>query len=688
MALRPATRRWLLAGALLLLLAPIVVVLYLVYWFDWNHARAALSTALAARWQREVVIDGDLRPGFAWPVTRLRVDGVRVADSDGGHAPPLLVLTQMEIAVDLRSLLAGRFELLEVHLTAPHLRLARSAAGVPNWEVGGRGADAASGTFLPFTQALLSHAGEVTVADGRIRYQDPARHTDLEMRFATDASTPAHTAQRLQGQGKGRLHGEPFTFDLSGGSLRALRDATLAYPLSATIVAAQTSIALAGTVKDLAVLDGLDLSLTIKGANAADLFPLTGIALPPTPPYEVTGKLDHAAGVWRFSKFAGRLGDSDLAGDLRWDVRGKRPMLDASFTSRLLDLDDLAGLIGARPGIGPGETASAEQIAAALAARDDTRLLPDMPLDLGRLAAMDARVEVRGIKVRATRFPINDFHLKAQLDDRVLTVNPVRFGTGSGNFVVWATLDARQLPARVVSRTELQRIPIASLFNAASAAIGSKNLAQGLLGGTAELRGSGQSLRQMLAGANGNFGIGMEGGQLSQVLIELIGLDIAESVGYLLAGDRPVPIQCVVADFKVSAGLLTPRAFLIDTEDTLVTGTGSIDLKDESLHLELRPAPKDFSPLALRVPLEIGGTLNKPVLHVKRGSLLVRGAAAAALAVLFPPAALLALIEPGLGKDSACRPLLAAMASHSADPANNASLVPGNATPAVRARTQ
>lgn len=155
-------------------------------------------------------------------------------------------------------------------------------------------------------------------------------------------------AQRIRFNGEGVFQGEAMKFELTGGDVRELRDSTAAYPLSATLVAATTSIAIDGTMLDPALLKGLDVTVTIKGNNAADLFPLTGIALPPTPPYKVTGKLDYRAEVWRFRKFSGRLGDSDLAGNLSWDVHGKRPLLIASFISRKLDLDDLAGL----PGLG------------------------------------------------------------------------------------------------------------------------------------------------------------------------------------------------------------------------------------------------------------------------------------------------------------------------------------------------
>ena len=675
---RPSIKQALLGVTLLAVLTPLLVLLYFVYLFDWNRARDPLSAAASERSNRKIVIQGDLRPTWGWPVTRLSAGGLMVGNVEGGSAPQMLELDRLDVAVNLGSLLKGKLELTELTLVKPQLLLEKTASGATNWRFSDNPAGGIAMALWPDDRGEFPVIDGLRIEDGRITYKDPANKTDISLRAATVQGEANTQAQRIRFNGEGVFQGEALKFELMGGSVRELRNSTAAYPVSASIVAGLTAIAIEGTMIDPVLLKGLDVTVNIKGSNAADLFPLTGIALPPTPPYDITGKLDYAADVWRFRKFSGRLGDSDLAGDLSWDVHGKRPLLTASFTSRKLDLDDLAGLIGARPGTGPGETASAEQVAAAVAAQSDPRVLPDMPLDISRLAAMDAKVEFRGLKVVASKLPVDDFYMQAELVDRVLAIKPVRFGTGSGNFAVWATINARQEPVQITSRTELQRIPIASLFDRPSAAVGTPNLAQGYLGGTAELTGSGKSLQQMLAAANGNFGVGMEGGQLSQVLIEMVGLDIAESVGYLLTGDKPVPIHCVVADFKVTDGLLTPRAFVIDTDDTIVTGTGSINLKDESLRLELKPAPKDFSPLSLRVPLEVEGTLKHPELSVKRTGLLARGAAAAALALLFPPAALLAFIEPGLGKDSQCHALLSAMASNSLDPKNNARLVPDN----------
>ncbi len=684
MPMRPTIKRILLGVTLVVVMTPLLVVLYFVYLFDWNRARDPLSAAASQRSNRKILIQNDLRPTWGWPISRLHVGGLMVGNIAGGTAPQMLELESIDIAINLRSLFKGEVELTDLTLVKPNLLLEKTASGQTNWRYSEHPAGGVALALMPDERSEFPLIDQVRIMDGRITYKDPARQTNISLHAATVQGKAAGDAQRLHFSGSGVLRGEELKFDVMGGSVRELRGASAAYPLSVSVLSAQTSISMQGTVVDPIVMKGLDLTMTIKGSNAADLFPLTGIALPPTPPYNITGKLDYGAGMWRFRKFAGRLGDSDLAGDLSWNVRGERPVLDAVFTSRKLDLDDLAGLIGAPSSTGPGETASAEQVSAATVALGDPRMLPDMPLDISRLAAMDAHVEFRGISVVTNKLPIKDFYLKAELLDRVLKITPVRFGTGGGNFAVWATINAQHEPVKITSRTELQHISITSMFTRASAAIGEQNLAQGYLGGTAELNGTGKSLRQMLAGANGNFGIGMEGGQLSQVLVEILGLDIAESVGYLLAGDRPVPIHCVIADFKVTDGLLTPRAFVMDTEDTVVTGTGSVNLKDESLQLELKPAPKDFSPLVLRVPLVIAGTLKNPDLHVNRRSLLVRGSAAVALAVLFPPAALLAFIEPGPGKDSQCRPLLAAMASSSIDPQNNTRLVPDNGKAAAQ----
>src|SRR4029079_1374656 len=106
---------------------------------------------------------------------------------------------------------------------------------------------------------------------------------------------------------------------------------------------------------------GLDVTMRIKGDSMSELYPLIGVVLPPSPPYQLTGKLGHEGKVWKFTDFNGRMGDSDLSGDLSVDTAPKTPFMKADFRSKLLDFADWGGLVGAPAATGAGETASAEQ---------------------------------------------------------------------------------------------------------------------------------------------------------------------------------------------------------------------------------------------------------------------------------------------------------------------------------------
>lgn len=143
-------------------------------------------------------------------------------------------------------------------------------------------------------------------------------------------------------------------------------------------------------------------------------------------------------------------------------------------------------------------------------------------------------------------------------------------------------------------------------------------------------------------------------GHVGNLIMELAGLDIAESLKYLVTKDRQIPVRCIFGDFGVQDGLMQSRALAFDSTDTIIVGEGSISLKDETLDLLLRPRPKDRSILSLRSPLRIGGSFKDPTFRPDFKALGLRGALAVGLGMIAPPAALLATFEPGPGKDSDC----------------------------------
>ena len=134
----------------------------------------------------------------------------------------------------------------------------------------------------------------------------------------------------------------------------------------------------------------------------------------------------------------------------------------------------------------------------------------------------------------------------------------------------------------------------------------------------------------------------------------MAGLDIAEALKFIVQGDRKIPIRCAFGDFGVRDGVMTTRALAFDTTDTIIVGEGTINLRDETLNLKLRPRPKDRSLFSLRSPLLVDGTFKDPEFHPDYGRVGLRGALALALGTIAPPAALLATLELGPGEDASC----------------------------------
>ena len=388
----------------------------------------------------------------------------------------------------------------------------------------------------------------------------------------------------------------------------------------------------------------------MRGQDLEDLYPLLGLALPPTAPYAFDGRLQRDVDQWRYNGSKGKVGDSDLAGDVHIDAAGKRPYFRAQLVSQRLDFDDLAGFVGAAPSTSGNETANAEQKALKAQQAASVRLLPETPYDLDKLHAMDADVRWQAHRIEAPQLPIDDMDGHLLLEGGLLKLQPLNFGVADGDIRATIQMDARKNPIVTHADIAVRKLDLPKLLPDSALA----KDAIGRIGGDIKIRGQGNSIAAIFGSADGDIALGMGRGQISNLIMELAGLDIAESLRFLIGKDRQVPIRCAFADFSVKDGMMQTRAFAFDSTDTIIIGEGSINLKDEHLDLLLRPRPKDRSLLSLRSPLRLSGTFKQPTFRPDLKALGMRGAIALALATITPPAALLATFESGPGEDSNC----------------------------------
>ena len=618
-----------------------IAIAILVALWDWNWFRGPIERQVEARTGRSFEIGGNLDVDLG-RITTIRADALSFGNAPWSKVPTMASTDRLEFGIAVWPLLLHRDVLIpDIHLARPRLRLEKGPKGVGNWVFGEPG-------------GMQPQFRRLWIDDGRLRFIDAAAKTDIDVAVDSSAQGKGQAAPPIDVEGGGRWQGNRFSVQGHAESPLDLRNTQSPYRIDAHAQAGATRAHARGTLLDPLRLRDFDLKLALSGQDMADLYPLIGVATPPTPPYKLDGRLTRDAKgdrtTWHYDGFNGTVGDSDLSGSASITTGGARPYLRANLVSKKLDFDDLAGFVGAAPQAGGKESTNPELAAQAARQRASAKLLPDTPYELDKLRAMDADVRWKAHRIDAPKLPLDDMDAHLLLENGVLQLKPLNFGVAGGDIRSDIRMDARESPISTradIAARGLNLAPLLPDVKLAQDAIGK-------VGGNIALSGSGNSIAKMLGSSDGSAALGMGRGQVSNLLMEYAGLDIAEALKFLVRGDRKIPIRCAFGDFAVKDGVMTSRALAFDTADTIIVGEGAISLKDETLRLKLRPRPKDRSLLVFRSPLIVEGTFKDPDIHPDYARVGLRGAIALVLGSIAPPAALLATLELGPGEDSNC----------------------------------
>lgn len=615
-----------------------MVVLVLV--FPWDWLRGPLNRYVSERTGRQFEITRRLEVVPGWR-TRVRLDGVAFANPGWATDPFLIKAESAEFEIRLLPLLLhGRLELPTLVLRRPQLGLQMEPDGRRTWALG---RDTADPGTVPVVGLLEVDAGE-------LHYLAAAQGVDIRTTFAID---PAATNRRpLSFQGRGRYQQQPLSLSGSAGSVLVL-NAPLQqpFPLALQAVVGASTFSMTGTIATLAGPDGVDAEFALAGASLADLYKLTGVVLPATPRYRLGGHLARSGRQWNLTRIRGLLGQSDIAGDMTLDRTQPVAMLRGTLSSRVMDFEDLAPLVGLQ---------ARAQRAAADRTAPGARVLPVATLDLERLKMMNADVRFQAARIAHVKaLPLERAQVHVRLTDGVLLLDPLQLGVAGGTLAGRLQISANTRPAGVALRLDARALQLNQLFPTVPALRSSL----GLLHGLVDLRGSGNSVARMLGAASGDVSLAMGPGQISNLLLEYMGLDGGEIFKFMLRGDRNVALRCAAAAFDVRQGLMRSRAMVLDTSDTVVHGTGTIHLATELLDLTFMPEPKDTSILSLRSPLKVSGSFAAPKAGVDKGALAGRAGLALALGMINPLLALAATLETGPGVDADCKQVLAQAAA-------------------------
>ncbi|WP_151993857.1 AsmA family protein [Buttiauxella massiliensis] len=674
-------------GVLLLL---VVVAIIVIATFDWNRLKPTINQKVSTELNRPFAIRGDL--GVVWERNKEETGWrswvpwphVHAEDIILGNPPDIPEITMVHLPrVDATlaplALLTKTVYIPWIKLVQPDARIIRLSEKNNNWTF----KLASDGTKDPnqSPSAWSFRMDNILFDKGRIAVNDKVTKADIEILVdPLGKPLPFSEVEGKKPKGKdaakagdyvfglkmkGRYNGAPLEGSGKIGGMLALRsEGDTAFPVQADVRSGNSRVAFIGTVNDPMKMGGVDLQLKFSGDSLGNLYDLTGVLLPDTPPFETDGhllaKIDTEKGsVFRYQNFNGRIGDSDIRGSLTYSQGQPRPKLEGDLESKQLRLADLGPLIGVDSGKGAQQSKKSEQAKGEKTNQPADKVLPYDRFETDKWDVMDADVRFKGGRIEHSgTLPLSNLSTHVILKNADLRLQPLKFGMANGTISANIHLEGDKKPMRGTADIQARRLQLKQLMPK----VESMQKTLGELNGDAELRGRGNSIAELLGSSDGNLKLLMNDGLISRNLMEIVGLNVGNYIVGQIFGDDEVRINCAAANLDLRGGVATPRIFAFDTENALINVTGNTNFASERLDLTIDPESKGIRIITLRSPLYVRGTFKNPDAGVKAGPLIARGAVAAALATLVTPAAaLLALISPSEGGDNQCSRILGQM---------------------------
>ncbi|PSS45525.1 AsmA family protein [Enterobacter sp. FS01] len=668
------------SGGVFLLL--IVVLIVVIATFDWNRLKPTINQKVSTELNRPFAIRGDLgvvwarqkdetgwRSWIPWP--HVHADDVVLGNPPDIPEITMVHLPRVEATLAPLALLTKTVYLPWIKLQKPDARLIRLSEKTNNWTFDFADSEDKEADAKPSTWSF--RLDNIIFDRGRIAIDDAVSKANLEI-FVDPLGKALPFSEVTGAKGKdekgkvgdyvfglkaeGRYNEQPLKGSGKIGGMLALRGEGTPFPVQADFRSGNTRVAFVGTVSDPMKMGGVDLRLKFSGDSLGELYDLTGVLLPDTPPFETDGHLvamidPEKSSVYDYRDFNGRIGDSDIHGSLTYSTGKPRPKLEGDMESKQLRLADLGPLIG----VDSGKGTKAQKVRKE--APPSGKVLPNDRFETDKWDVMDADVRFKGRRIEhGSSLPLSDFSTHIILKNADLQLKPLKFGMAGGTISANIKLEGDKKPMRGQADIQARRLKLKQLMP--DVELMQKTL--GEMSGDATIRGTGNSVAALLGNGNGNLKLLMNDGLVSRNLMEILGLNVGNFLVGQIFGDDEVRVNCAAANIDLVNGVARPQIFAFDTENAVINITGTASMASEQLDLTINPESKGIRIVTLRSPLYVRGSFKDPDAGVKAGPLIARGAVAAALATLVTPAAaLLALISPSEGQANQCQVILSQM---------------------------
>jgi hypothetical protein len=245
---------------------------------------------------------------------------------------------------------------------------------------------------------------------------------------------------------------------------------------------------------------------------------------------------------------------------------------------------------------------------------DDGRVFSDEPLPFTALPSVDADLTVQVGTLVLDNEQLTNVAVTLQLNNGQLTLKPFRFGLAGGVIEGEASLDTSKKTPAASLRMQGRQVELGKLDSKGPIIGGKSDL-------VIDLKGSGESVRALMASATGETSISVSEGQLRGKAVRLAGGDVLfqvlGAINPFIKSEDNTQMTCAAVRFIIRDGVATAdKGIAMRTRQVDVVGSGTVDLRSERLDLVIKPRARGGVGVSFTTPLaglvKVGGTIAKP----------------------------------------------------------------------------
>ncbi len=394
----------------------------------------------------------------------------------------------------------------------------------------------------------------------------------------------------------------------------------------------------------------INLELKSKGKNLSELLGIININTGPIGPYNVIARIRERDNVITIDNLETHLEESDITGEIIFDLSNEIPRYSMNISSDFLDIDRLMILMEEEDF---SQNNDIPQKKDKTSKKTDKMVFINEALPFGDLQKMNLSVDFIGRHMAYEKFDLKEVGLSFDLDRSEFTISELSASIEGGSLTGAASLKPIKETYQLYLHLEGREIGIGDLTESLELhGLYLDKMAFGI-----DLQSSGVSPREIAENLNGTSELIIGGGEITNKYFNLIGKSVLTGFVDLLRKVDRAELNCFVTDFEIKDGLADAEALILDTSQITISGSGKIDLNDETLDLRLSPRAKKTTLMSLALPVHIKGTLLNQKFKTDKLS-VAKEIGGVALGLINPLAALLTTSTFEFTKKHPCLPYL------------------------------